>query len=88
VGAAVVYILSALISLASAVLLLRSFARTRTSLLFWAGLCFLGLTLNNVLLFVDKELVADADLSTWRALPALLGMLLLVYGLVAEETQP
>ena len=86
--AAAVYILSALISLASAVLLLRSFARTRTSLLFWAGLCFVGLTLNNVLLFVDQELVTDGDLSTWRALPALLGMLLLVYGLVAEETQP
>ena len=86
--AAAVYILSALISLASAVLLLRSFARTRTSLLFWAGLCFVGLTLNNVLLFVDKELATGADLSTWRALPALLGTLLLVYGLVAEETQP
>jgi hypothetical protein len=86
--AAAVYILSALISLASAVLLLRSFAHTRTSLLFWAGLCFVGLTLNNVLLFVDKVLVADADLSTWRGLPALAGMLVLVYGLVWEETQP
>lgn len=86
--AAAVYILSALISLASAVLLLRSYARTRASLLFWAGLCFVGLTLNNLLLFVDQELVTDGDLSTWRALPALLGMLLLVYGLVAEETQP
>jgi hypothetical protein len=86
--AAAVYVLSALISLASAVLLLRSFARTRTSLLFWAGLCFVGLTLNNVMLFVDKVLVEDTDLSTWRALPALAGMLVLVYGLVWEETQP
>lgn len=86
--AATVYILSAAISLASAVLLLRSFARTRTSLLFWAGLCFAGLTLNNLMLFVDKVVVTDVDLSVWRALPALVGMLLLVYGLVAEETQP
>ena len=86
--ATAVYILSALISLASAVLLLRSFARTRTSLLFWAGLCFVGLTLNNVLLFVDKVLVDNTDLSTWRSLPALAGMLVLVYGLVWEETQP
>jgi uncharacterized protein DUF5985 len=85
--ATAVYILSALISLASAVLLFRSFARTRASLLFWAGLCFAGLTLNNVLLFVD-EVVADADLSSWRTLPALGGMLALVYGLVWEETQP
>jgi Family of unknown function (DUF5985) len=86
--AAAVYILSALISAASAVLLLRSFAQTRSSLLFWAGLCFVGLSLNNVMLFVDKVLVTDVDLSTWRALPALLGTLLLVYGLVAEETRP
>jgi hypothetical protein len=86
--AATVYILSALISLASAVLLLRSFARRRSSLLFWAGLCFIGLSLNNLMLFVDDVLVTDVDLSTWRALPALAGMLLLVYGLVAEETRP
>ena len=39
------------------------------------------------MLFVDKELVTDVDLSTRRALRALAGMLLLVYGLVAEETQ-
>jgi hypothetical protein len=86
--AAVVYILSALISLACAVLLLRSFAHTRASLLFWAALCFVGLTLNNVVLFVDKVVVTDVDLSTWRAIPALAGMLLLVYGLVWEEAQP
>ncbi len=86
--AATVYVLSALISLASAVLLLRSYASTRSRLLFWAGLCFVGLTLNNVMLLVDKVLVTDVDLSTWRALPAFAGTLLLVYGLIAEETQP
>ena len=86
--AATVYIMSALISLATAILLLRSFAGTRSKLLFWAGLCFVGLTLNNLMLLLDKVLVTDVDLSTWRALPALAGMLLLVYGLVAEETQP
>lgn len=85
---AAVYTLSALISLACAVLLLRSFADTRAALLLWAGLCFAGLTLNNVMLFVDEVVVPDADLSTWRALPALAGTLLLVYGLVWEETRP
>jgi hypothetical protein len=86
--ATAVYLLSALVSLASAVLLLRSYASTRTGLLLWAGLCFLGLTLNNLLLFVGEEIATDADLSTWRAVPALAGMLLLVYGLVMEETRP
>ena len=85
--ATAVYVLSALISLGCATLLLRSWADTRNSLLLWAAICFIGLTLNNVLLFVD-HVVAGADLSSWRTLPALAGMLALVYGLVWEETQP
>ena len=86
--ATAVYILSALISLACAVLLLRSFAEARTALLLWAAVCFLGLTLNNTLLFVDKIVVTDADLSLWRTIPALAGMLALVFGLLWEETRP
>ncbi len=86
--ATAVYLLSALISLACAALLLRSFAQTRTALLLWAGICFLGLTLNNALLFVDKVVVTDVDLSLWRAIPALAGMLALVLGLLWEESRP
>jgi Family of unknown function (DUF5985) len=85
--ATAVYLLSAAISLACAVLLLRSFATTRNGLLFWAAICFLGLTLNNALLFVDKVVAPDVDLSLWRTIPALAGMLALIYGLVWEETQ-
>jgi hypothetical protein len=81
-----VYILSALISLACAALLLRSFFQAHTLLLLWAAVCFLGLTLNNTLLFVDE--VADADLALWRAIPALAGMLALVFGLLWEESRP
>ena len=47
----------------------------------------MGLTLNNVMLFVDKVVVTNVDLSTWRTLPALAGMLLLVLGLVWDERQ-
>jgi Family of unknown function (DUF5985) len=86
--ATAVYLLSAAISLACAVLLLRSFATTRNGLLFWAAMCFIGLTLNNALLFVDKVVAPDVDLSLWRTIPALAGMLALIYGLVWEETQP
>ena len=82
--ASAVFILSALISLACAALLLRSFARSRSGLLLWAGLCFTGLTLNNLLLFVD-EVAGDVDLSGWRTAPALAGMLALVFGLIWEE---
>ncbi len=84
---AVVYLLCAATALACAGLLLRGYGRSGARLLLWAGLCFAGLTLNNVMLFVDKVVVADVDLSTWRALPALAGTLVLVYGLIWEETK-
>jgi Family of unknown function (DUF5985) len=86
--ATAVYILSALISLACAALLLRSFVATRSALLLWAAICFLGLTLNNALLFVDKVVVTDTDLSLWRTIPALAGMLALIVGLLWEEANP
>ena len=85
--AVTVYILSALISLACAVLLLRSYAQSRTGLLLWAAICFVGLTLNNAVLFVDKIVVTDVDLSLWRTIPALAGMLALVFGLLWEESR-
>jgi Family of unknown function (DUF5985) len=85
--AATVYILSALISLACAVLLLRSWVQSRTGLLLWAAICFIGLTIHNAVLFVDKIVVTDVDLSLWRGLPALAGMLALAFGLLWEESR-
>lgn len=85
--ATAVYVMSALISLACAGLLLRSFAQARNSLLLWAAICFLGLTVNNALLFVDKVITPDVDLSLWRTVPALAGMLVLAFGLLWEQTQ-
>lgn len=79
-----VFALCALTSIACAVLLLRGYARSRARLLLWSGLCFVGLALNNVLLFVDMRVVSQTDLSVWRTLPALLGLVVLVYGLVWE----
>jgi hypothetical protein len=77
----IVYVLCALTSLACAVLVLRSYFRSRARLLLWTGLCFAGLCLNNVLLVVDSR-TPTVDLSTWRTLPAVVGIVLLVYGLV------
>lgn len=83
--AAAVFILCALTSLMCATLLLRSYRRTGTQLLLWSGLCFLGLTLENSLLFVDLVLIPTVDLSVWRNTLALLSFSLLVYGLVGES---
>lgn len=80
----IIYALCALTASGCAWLLLRGFRRTRSRLLLWTGLCFVGLSLNNVLLVVDRFVVPGIDLSVARVVPALIGMLLLVYGLVWE----
>jgi len=83
--AMVVYLLCALTSLACAMLLLRGFTRTRQKLLFWSGLAFVGMFLNNAILVVDVRLGPTVDLSTWRSLPALAGVMILIYGVVMES---
>jgi hypothetical protein len=81
-----VYLLCAATSSLCAVLLLRGYRRTQTRLLFWSGLCFLGLALNNAVLVVDLVVLPDVvDLSTWRTVPAVIGLSLLLYGLVWES---
>lgn len=77
-----VYILCVATSLACAVMLLRNYLKNRTRLLLWSGLCFVGLALNNALLFIDLVVVPNVDLSVWRSLAALVGLLFLIYGLV------
>jgi hypothetical protein len=80
-----VYALCAATSLLCVALLLRAWLRTRVVLLFWCLVCFVGLALNNLLLFLDKVVVTGTDLAVWRALPAAAGVAALVYGLVWES---
>ena len=80
-----VYVLCALTSLACAVLLLKGYWETRTRLLFWSSLCFVGLTLNNALLLIDLIVVPDVDLSVVRGALALASMMLLLFGLIWES---
>jgi hypothetical protein len=80
-----VYVLCALASIACAALLLRGYLASRTRLLFWSSLCFFGLALNNVLLFVDLVLIRDVDLTLARAGTALVALMVLVFGLIWES---
>ena len=80
-----VYLLCAAASAACAVLLLRAHQRTGTALLLWSALCFTGLAVNNAMLVIDLMVLPRVDLSTWRLVPALIGVGLLVYGLVWES---
>ncbi len=80
-----VYALCALTSAVCAGFLLRGYMRSHARLLLWSGLCFVGLFLNNAILFVDMRVLPQLDLSVWRTIPALAGVALLVSGLVWES---
>jgi hypothetical protein len=79
-----VHILCALTSLACALLLMRGYLASRVRLLLWSSLCFFGLTLNNTMLMVDEIVYPNIDLSIPRVLPALIGLVLLIFGLIWE----
>lgn len=76
--------LAALTSLACTVLLLRAYAASALRLLLWSGLCFVCLTLNNVLLFLDLVVFPDIDFRPYRVLAALIGIVFLLYGFICE----
>lgn len=81
-----VYALCALTSCGCAVLLARGYRRTRARLLLWSSCCFVGLFFNNVLLFIDRAVVPGTDLMLVRQIPAVAGVMLLIYGLVWDAT--
>jgi hypothetical protein len=83
--ATVVYALCALTSLACTLLLLRGWSASRARLLLWATIGFLGLALNNIVLFVDKVIATGTDLSTLRTIPAFVGLGVFALGLVWDE---
>jgi hypothetical protein len=80
--APVIYGLCALTALLCAWLLLQAYSRSRYKLLLWSGLCFAGLTVNNVLLILDKLVVPNHDLAIPRSVMALIALAVLLYGLI------
>ena len=79
------YLLSLLTCLLCTVLLVREYLRTRARLLAWSALCFVGLTLNNLLLVLDLVFFPDVDLRLYRLVAALAGMGFLLYGFLWES---
>lgn len=79
-----IYLLCTATSIAAAVLLLRQYRASRTGLLFWSSIGFLGLAVNAVLVYVDLALVPAIDLSVPRSIAAAVAMVAIVYGLVRE----
>jgi phosphatidylserine synthase len=82
--AALVYVLCAVTSLACALLLARGWLRSRMPLLLWSSAGFAGMAVNNAVLVVDRLVLPDVDLSLWRLVPAAVGMLAMLAGLILD----
>lgn len=78
-----VYLLCFLTSTICAVMLGRSFHRTRASLLFWSAACFLLLAINNLLLVLDLIVFPESvDLAIPRAVVSAAAVGTLLFGFI------
>jgi hypothetical protein len=83
--AELVYILCAATSMFCAVLLLRSYRAQRSQLLLLSTVCFAGLAVNSLVLFIDLAVFPDIDLRLFRTLVAFVSILGLLVGLIWES---
>ena len=79
------YVLAIATSFACMVFLFRAYRQTRVRLLLWSGFCFIGLTVNNVILFLDLVVYPMSDLRVFRLAAALAGMVFLLYAFIFES---
>ena len=77
-----IYGLCALTAFLCAWLLLKAYHESHYRLLLWGGVCFVGLTLTNILLVLDKIYLPLVDLALWRYAMGLVSMGILLYGLI------
>ena len=82
-----VYILGFLVTLACGILLFRAYSAVGKRLLLWSAVCFCGLAISNLLVFIDLVLLPSIDLYPLRLLTAAASMLILLYGLIWEGQQ-
>jgi hypothetical protein len=80
------YLLCTATALACTILLWRGYRRSKVRLLLWSALCFLAMTVENAVLFIDKVITGpDVDLSLVRLAAGLAGIVVLLFGLVWED---
>lgn len=77
-----VYLLCFATSTACAVLLARSYARTRARLLLWSALCFVLLAGNNLLVIVDLLVLPDVNLTVVRLGFSAAALAVLLFGFI------
>jgi hypothetical protein len=83
-GPSLVYTLCLLASATCAFLLLATWRRSRTRLLFWTALGFAFLAVNNLFLVGDLVLFPGIDLWPWRQAASAAAVGVLLYGFIWE----
>jgi hypothetical protein len=81
---ATIYVLCMCASAVCAVLLARTYGRTRSRLLLWTALSFSLLAVNNLLLVLDMLVFRHIDLWPLRAITFQAAMIVLLYGFIWE----
>lgn len=82
---AIIYLLCTGTALVCCILLFRGLRQTRARLLFWSGLCFISLTAENLVLFLDKIIFLQIDLWWFRTAFGMLAVFSLLYGLISKD---
>lgn len=80
-----VYSLCFLTSAVCALLLGRSYFKTRARLLLWSALCFIFLALNNFVVVLDMLVYPNADFRLVRHGLAVAGVLTLLFGFIMDQ---
>jgi hypothetical protein len=80
-----VYSLCFLTSAACALLLGRSYFKTRARLLLWSALCFVFLALNNFVVVLDMLVYPNSDFRLLRHALAVAGVLTLLFGFIMDR---
>lgn len=81
----ILYLMAVLTCLACTVMLARGYMRTGVRLLLWSTLCFVGLSISNILLFFDVIVFpTQVDLRLWRVSATFIGLIFLLYGFIWE----
>ena len=77
-----VYLLCFLTSAACAWLLMRSYVRSGSGMLFWSAACFLLLAVNNGIVILDMLVIESLSLMPWRLAASLAAVSLLLFGFI------
>lgn len=84
--AVTIYAMCAMTALVCAIMLLAGARRSGSRMLFWSGLCFVGLFVTNALVVADAvDWFPQANLANLRLFVSLGAVALLLYGLIFEE---